>query len=129
MIDKKSREVDMLNGPILPRVLEFSLPLMLSGMLQLLYNAADIVVVGRFAGPQALAAVGSTGALVNLLVGLFMGFSVGANVVVARDLGAGRDEDVRRSVHTSITLAAVSGLLLAFSVRVTRSLLTPILLH
>lgn len=103
----------MLNGPLWGKILLFALPLMLSSILQLLFNAADVVVVGRFAGKEALAAVGSTGALVNLLVGLFMGFSVGANVVVARDLGAGQDEDVRRSVHTSITLAALSGVLLA----------------
>jgi len=109
MARKRSHEVDMLNGPILPRVLEFSLPLMLSGMLQLLYNAADIVVVGRFAGSQALAAVGSTGSLVALIVNLFFGLSVGASVVIARYYGGGRQEDVRQAVHSAITLALISG--------------------
>ena len=110
MARKRSHEVDMLNGPILPRVLEFSLPLMLSGMLQLLYNAADIVVVGRFAGPQALAAVGSTGALISLIVNAFFGLSVGASVAIARYYGGGRYEDVRQAVHSSMALAIISGL-------------------
>lgn len=110
--EKQGYNIDMLNGPLWGKILLFALPLMLSSILQLLFNAADVVVVGRFAGKEALAAVGSTGSLINLLVGLFIGFSVGANVVVARDLGAGRDEDVSRSVHTTIALAGVSGVLL-----------------
>ena len=79
----KTYEIDMCNGPLLKKILIFYFPLMLSGVLQLLFNAADIVVVGRFAGSHALAAVGSTSALINLLVNLFIGLSVGANVLVA----------------------------------------------
>lgn len=105
-------QIDMVNGPLAGKLLLFALPLMLSSMLQLLFNAADVIVVGRFAGKEALAAVGSTTSLINLLINLFIGFSVGTNVVVARELGAGRQEDVRRSVHTSITLALGSGVLL-----------------
>ncbi|MBE5804223.1 MAG: MATE family efflux transporter [Clostridiales bacterium] len=99
----------MTTGPLLPKVLMFSGPLILTGILQLLYNAADIVVVGRFAGAQALAAVGSTGSLINLLVNVFMGLSVGASVVVARAYGAGDFRSVRAGVHTAITVAGISG--------------------
>ena len=80
----KTVNLNMTEGPLLGKIIRFSVPLMLSGMLQLLYNAADVIVVGRFAGSAALAAVGSTGALVNLLINLFMGVSVGCNVLVAR---------------------------------------------
>ena len=104
-------EMDMTTGPLLPKVLAFSGPLILTGILQLLYNAADLVVVGRFAGPQALAAVGSTGALINLLVNVFMGLSVGASVVVARAYGAGDNRSVSTGVHTAITVAGVAGVL------------------
>lgn len=109
---KQGYRIDMINGPLAGKLLLFALPLMLSSILQLLFNAADVIVVGRFAGKEALAAVGSTTSLINLLINLFIGFSVGTNVVVARDLGAGRQEDVRRSVHTSVTLALGSGLFL-----------------
>ncbi len=102
-------QIDMVHGPLAGKILLFALPLMLSNLLQLLFNAADVVVVGRYAGKEALAAVGSTASLVGLLVNLFAGFSVGTNVVVARDLGAGKEEDVRTSVHTSITLSLISG--------------------
>ena len=81
---KKKYEIDMCNGPILKKMLVFALPLMLSSILQLLFNAADIVVVGRFAGDDSLAAVGSTSSLINLLTNLFIGLSVGSNVLVAR---------------------------------------------
>ena len=81
---KKSYEIDMCNGPLLGKLLIFALPLMLSGILQLLFNAADIIVVGRFTGSHALAAVGSTSSLINLLVNLFIGFSIGANVLTAQ---------------------------------------------
>ena len=107
--------IDMVNGPLAGKLLLFALPLILSSVLQLLFNAADIVVVGRYVGKEALAAVGSTSSLVNLLVNLFAGFSVGANVVVARDLGAGREKDVADSVHTAISLALISGLLLTLT--------------
>ncbi len=81
-------EMDMTSGPLLTKILSFSGPLVLMGMLQLLYNAADIVVVGRFASSQSQAAVGSTGSLINLLVNVFMGLGVGASVVIARNYGA-----------------------------------------
>jgi len=109
---KQGYQIDMIHGPLAGKLLLFALPLMLSGLLQLLFNAADVVVVGRFAGKEALAAVGSTSSLINLLVNLFIGFSIGTNVVVARDLGAGREEDVNRSVHTAISLALLSGVCL-----------------
>ena len=103
--EKKGYQIDMCNGPLAGKLLLFALPLILSSLLQLLFNAADVVVVGRYAGREALAAVGSTSSLINLLVNLFVGFSVGTNVVVARDMGAGRGDGVRRSGNTSITLA------------------------
>ena len=102
----------MIHGPLAGKLLVFAIPLMLSSILQLLFNAADVIVVGRWSGSQSLAAVGSNTSLINLMVNLFVGFSVGTNVVVARDLGAGREEDVRDSVHTSIALSLVSGVVL-----------------
>lgn len=110
---KSGYQIDMVHGPLAGKILLFALPLMLSSLLQLLFNAADVVVVGRCAGKEALAAVGSTSALINLLVNLFVGFSVGTNVVVARDLGAGREEDVRSSVHTAVAISLLSGVFLA----------------
>ena len=110
---KNSRyELDMCNGALAKKILLFALPLMLSSILQLLFNAADVVVVGRFCGKASLAAVGSTTSLINLLINLFVGLSVGANVVVAQDLGAGKKEQANRTVHTCITLAVVSGVFL-----------------
>ena len=85
---KKSYEMDMCSGPVLGKILIYSFPLMLSGILQLLFNAADVIVVGRYAGSQSLAAVGSTGALINLLINVFIGLSVGVNVLVAQYYGA-----------------------------------------
>lgn len=108
----KTYEMDMCNGPVLKKILIFSIPLMLSGVLQLLFNAADIIVVGRFAGSQSLAAVGSTTALINLLINIFIGLSVGANVVVARAYGGRRDKDVTEAVHTAIAVSIVSGVIL-----------------
>lgn len=109
---KKSYEIDMCNGPLLGKILAFSLPLMLSGILQLLFNAADTVVVGRFAGSTALAAVGSTSSLINLLTNLFIGFSVGANVLIARFYGAKKDKDVGETVHSAILLSIICGVIL-----------------
>ncbi len=103
--------IDMTTGPILGKLLRFILPLMLSGMLQLLYNAADIVVVGRFSGSTSLAAVGSTGSLLNLLINLFVGLSVGASVVTAQYYGARDDENVSETVHTSMLLSLIGGIL------------------
>ncbi len=110
---QKSYEIDMCNGPLFGKILLFTLPLMLSGILQLLFNAADVIVVGRFAGNEALAAVGSTGSLTNLLVNLFIGLSVGANVLVARYYGAKQEEEVSQTVHTSVLVSLVGGVLLA----------------
>ena len=110
-----SREMDMTSGSLLPKILLFSLPLIASSILQLLFNAADVVVVGRF-GPDrenALAAVGSTGALINLIINIFLGLSVGANVVIARYCGANRPKEASEAVHTSVFLALFGGLFLA----------------
>lgn len=103
----------MIHGPLLGKILLFTLPLMASSILQLLFNAADIIVVGRYAGSDALAAVGSTGALINLLTNMFIGFSVGANVLVARYYGAGKPDEVSETVHTSVMLSIIGGVLLA----------------
>lgn len=103
----------MIHGPLLGKILLFTLPLMASSILQLLFNAADIIVVGRYAGSDALAAVGSTGALINLLTNMFIGFSVGANVLVARYYGAGKPDEVSETVHTSVMLSIIGGILLA----------------
>ena len=101
--------MDMTQGKMLPQIIAFAGPLMLTGILQLLYNAADVVVVGQFAGAQALAAVGSTGSLINLIVNLFTGVATGAGVAVARAYGANDYRLVQKSVHTAITLALISG--------------------
>lgn len=112
---KKNYEIDMCNGPLLGKILKFAIPLMLSGILQLLFNAADIVVVGRFAGNEALAAVGSTSSLINLLVNVFIGLSVGANVLVARFYGAGQKKELSEMVHTAVMTSLVSGVILIFA--------------
>ncbi|MCM1578437.1 MAG: MATE family efflux transporter [Ruminococcus sp.] len=112
-MEKNSRyEIDMCSGPVLGKLLLFALPLMLSGILQLLFNAADIVVVGRFAGDNSLAAVGSTSPLINLFTNLFVGLSVGANVAAARFFGANRERELQHTVHTAMTLSLISGVLL-----------------
>ncbi len=110
----KKYEIDMCNGPLLGKILVFYVPLMLSGILQLLFNAADIVVVGRFAGNEALAAVGSTGSLTNLIVNLFIGLSVGANVLVARFYGAGQEGELKEMVQTAVATAVAGGVILVF---------------
>lgn len=112
MKTNKSFEIDMCNGNLLPKILKFALPLMLSGILQLLFNAADMIVVGKFAGKESLAAVGSTSSLINLLVNLFMGLSVGCNVLVARYYGSEKKKEISDTVHTSITIALISGVIL-----------------
>ena len=109
-----TRTGDLTSGPLLKKIILFSLPLAASSILQLLFNATDVVVVGRFAGSTALAAVGSNGALINLLVNLFVGLSLGANVVAARCFGAKDERGVQNTVQTSVTLGLVSGVLLAF---------------
>lgn len=110
----KSHHVDMCNGSIFPKLVAFAIPVMLSGILQLLFNAADVVVVGRFAGQEALAAVGSTSSLINLLVNVFVGLSVGTNVLVARFYGAGKEKEVEQMIHTAILTAIISGIFLIF---------------
>ena len=105
-------EIDMCSGKLLPKILAFALPLMCSSVLQLLFNAADIVVVGKFAGDNSLAAVGSNAALINLLVNLFVGLSVGTNILAARFIGAGNQDSLRQTVHTSMLLALLSGIVL-----------------
>ena len=110
MAQAKSYSIDMCSGPILPKLLRFSLPLMCSSMLQLMFNTADIIVVGRFAGRASLAAVGSTSSLINLLVNLFMGLSVGANILAAKCFGAKDEKGVHETVHTAILLSIFSGL-------------------
>lgn len=106
--------MDMCHGPLFRKLLFFSFPLMLSGVLQLLFNAADIIVVGQYVGSTALAAVGSTGSLINLLINLLIGLSVGANVVVARYYGAREAEMVSKTVHTAILLSLVCGVVMIF---------------
>ena len=110
----KKYEIDMCNGPLLGKILLFSLPLMLSGILQLLFNAADMIVVGRWAGSNALAAVGSTGSLINLLVNVFIGLSVGANVLVARYYGANQEKELSDMVHTAMLTSFICGIILIF---------------
>ena len=108
----KAYEMDMCSGPLFSKLVMFAVPLMLSGILQLLFNAADIVVVGNYAGHESLAAVGSTSSLINLLVNVFIGLSVGANVLVAQYFGAHRMKDLEETVHTAMVLAAGGGLFL-----------------
>lgn len=110
----KSVQINMTEGSVVTKLLSFSIPLILSSVLQLLFNAADIVVVGRFAGDDSLAAVGSTGSLINLLVNLFTGLSIGTNVVAANFFGAGKKKEVQDSVHTAMLLSILSGIILTF---------------
>lgn len=107
----KVHSLDMVEGRILPQLIRFSLPLMATSLLQLLYNAADMVVVGQFAGAESLAAVGSTGALINLITNLFVGFSLGANVVIAHANGARDHKAIQKNVHTAVTMSVICGLI------------------
>ncbi|MBQ3823873.1 MAG: MATE family efflux transporter [Clostridia bacterium] len=104
--------MDLTSGSVLKKMILFSAPLIFSSILQLLFNTADVIVVGRFAGDDSLAAVGSNGAVVGLITNLFVGFSVGANVVAARAFGAGKGKDLSETVHTAMLLSAVSGVVL-----------------
>ncbi|MDE6959867.1 MAG: MATE family efflux transporter, partial [Lachnospiraceae bacterium] len=123
-MSRESYKLDMCNGPVLPKVIAFSLPLMLSGCLQLLFNAADVIVVGRFAGKESLAAVGSTSSLTNLLINLFIGLSIGTNVVVGHTLGSGDEKGTRDNVHTAVSISILSGLaLILIGILFTRPLL------
>ena len=107
-------EIDMCNGSLMDKLITFSVPLMVSGILQLMFNAVDIIVVGRYSGSQALAAVGSTTALINIFTNLFIGISLGANVLAARFYAAGRDREMSETVHTAILIALISGVMMAF---------------
>lgn len=109
----KKHEIDMVNGPILKKMLIFAFPLMFSSILQMLFNAADIIVVGRFAGDNSLAAVGSTTSLINLLTNLFIGLSVGSNVLAGKYFGGRKTEKLNEAVHTSVTISLISGVALA----------------
>ena len=109
-------QIDMCSGGLAGKILLFALPLAASSLLQLLFNAADVVVVGKFVGKEALAAVGSNTALINLLISLFVGLSVGTNVTIARDMGANQPDAVRRGVHTSVCLSLLSGAALTAAV-------------
>ncbi len=104
--------IDMCSGSVYGKMLRFALPLMLSGILQLLFNAADIIVVGNFAGDESLAAVGATTTIINLTVTLFIGLSVGVNVLTANYFGAGMNEEVKATVHTAMAVSVVSGIFL-----------------
>lgn len=111
---KKRYEMDMCNGPLTKKIFIFSIPLMCSGILQLLFNAVDMIVVGRYSGSQALAAVGSTGSLINLLVNVFIGLSVGSNVLMARAYGSHNEEDMCEILHTALLLSVLCGFFLSF---------------
>ncbi|MBQ7925124.1 MAG: MATE family efflux transporter [Lachnospiraceae bacterium] len=111
-VKEKKYEIDMCHGPLLGKILVFYFPLMLSGVLQLMFNAADIIVVGQFSGKEALAAVGSTSSLINLIVNLFIGLSVGTNVLVARYYGAGQQKELSETVHTAVLTSIVCGFIL-----------------
>lgn len=109
---KKRYNMDMTTGSLFPKILSFAFPLMITGLLQIVYNAADVMVVGRFAGSVSLAAVGATSTLVNLMLNLFLGLSMGSGVVVAKHIGAADNAAVHRSVHTAMLLSLVSGILI-----------------
>ncbi len=106
------KSVNMCEGPFLKKILLYTLPIVLTGLLQLTFNAADLIVVGRFCGSVSVAAVGATGALTNLIIQLFIGLSVGSGVSVAQAIGAGQDREVHRIVHTAIPAALISGVIL-----------------
>lgn len=108
----KSNEIDMLHGPLLMKILVFSLPLAASSVLQQLFNSIDVAVVGHFASSQALAAVGSNGPVISLLINLFLGVSMGANVIISNHIGQNDEEGIQSAVSTAFTTAIVSGLIL-----------------
>lgn len=109
----KNYSMDLCEGSIVKKLFLFSMPLIASGILQLFFNAADVIVVGQFAGDNSLAAVGSNSSIINLLVNVFMGLSVGANVLVARFFAGKQEEELRKTVHTAITVSVLSGIFLA----------------
>ena len=106
----KKYALDMTSAPFLKKIFIFAIPLVLTGLLQLAYNTADIVVVGRFAGSEALAAVGSTGSLINLLLNGFIGLSMGSGVMVARHIGSGHEDKIHNCTHTAMLMSVVCGI-------------------
>ncbi|MDD6061283.1 MAG: MATE family efflux transporter [Oscillospiraceae bacterium] len=106
--------VDIVSGPLMKNIFLFAVPIILSGVLQMLFNAADTAVVGRFGSPTALASVGSTGSLTHLIINAFLGMSVGAGVAVAQGIGAERTQEVRETVRTSVTLSLICGVIVGF---------------
>lgn len=108
----QSKSSDMCEGPLISRIIFYTIPIILTGVLQLLFNAADLVVVGQCCGSNSVGAVGATGAIINLMINMFIGLSVGAGVTVAHGIGSGRSEDVHRTVHTAIPTAIISGAVL-----------------
>lgn len=108
----RNYEMDMCNGPLFTKLVVFAVPVMISGILQLLFNAADVIVVGRFAGRESMAAVGSTTSLINLLINLFIGLSIGTNVLVAQFFGAKKEKELEETIHTSMLLALLGGFIL-----------------
>ena len=106
-------EMDMTSGNLFKKIIVYTIPIILTGVLQLLYNAADVAVVGRFAGKEALAAVGSTGSLINLIVSLFLGLSVGSSVAYARSIGRGDLERANRVVHTAVAVSCIASIFLS----------------
>ena len=107
---KTLRKINMTNGPIFPTIIRYTLPIMLSSILQLLFNAADLVVVGRFCNDLCVGAVGATGSLVNLITNLFIGCGAGVAVCTANAIGSGNKDLTQKIVHTAIPLAAILGL-------------------
>ena len=121
---QKSNNIDMVNGPLFGNIIRYAIPLMLTGVLQLLFNAADLVVVGRYCGRLSIAAVGATGAIINLIINLFIGLSVGVGVTVAVSLGAQDDDRCSRAVHTAMPVAVIGGAVLTVvGVLISRTLL------
>ncbi|MCQ2527532.1 MAG: MATE family efflux transporter [Saccharofermentans sp.] len=120
-MSKNRYEIDMCNGTIMDKLISFCIPLMLTNVLQLLFNAVDIIVVGKFAGSSALAAVGSTTALINMIINLFIGVSLGANVISARFFATDMRKEMSETVHTAITFAIVSGIaVMVLGIAITR---------
>lgn len=120
----RSYEIDMVHGPLAGKILLFALPLMLSSILQLLFNAADIIVVGQFASPNSVAAVGSTSSIINLIISVFMGLGVGVNVSVAHYHAIRQDKETEETVHTAAFIGFAGGfILLVFGVLITRPVL------
>lgn len=119
-----NKQIDMVSGPLTKNIIAYTVPVMLTGILQLLFNAADLVVVGRFASETSIAAVGATGSIIGLIVNCFMGLSVGTGVTIAHALGAGHQKDARAAVHTAIPLAVIcGGFIMAIGIPLTRPML------